>query len=435
MKIFERLMPLVLIVADIGIVALSIFLAYETREWLIEPNDIPLSKYLHFYPLYIVPVALFAYEGLYRYRYDFWQETRLVLQALLMAAIIVFAYLGLTRSVEHYSRFVILFSFFYMALLIPLQKRLVKWLFYHIGWWKKEAKLYGSDPFLKRTIFDNYYLGYVEADNGGDTVFVNAREIERVDEILKEEIRKHHELLFIPILKDFDLSQSKILEFFNIRTNLVLLKNRLASRANLLLKETVDKSLALVLFMLALPLMGAIALVIFLGDPGSPVLYRQRRLGKGGASFEVLKFRTMKKDGEKLLREYLRSNPQKALEWQRYKKLKGYDPRVTKVGKFLRMYSLDELPQLFNVLKGEMSLVGPRPYIPDELERLQEHKEIILSVKPGITGLWQVLGRNDLSFDERIEIDRWYVYNWSLWNDIVILLKTFRAVVDRHKAH
>ena len=435
MKLFKRIMPLILIIGDISMIALSITLAYKSREWFIEPNDIDLQKYLYFTPIYLVSVALFAYEGLYRYRYDFWQETKLILQGIALSALIVFSYLALTRSVEHYSRFVMIGAFFYMALLIPIQKRVLKWIFYHIGWWKREAKLYGKDSFLKKSIFENYYLGYVESKNGSQSVFVNARALkgDKVDEILKKEIRKHHELLFIPLLKDFNLSESKILELFNSRANLVLLTNRLASRSNLIIKNITDKTLAGLFFLAALPVMGVIASVLY-ATQGS-VLYRQKRLGEGGTTFEVLKFRTMKKDAQKLLEEYLRANPQKVLEWRTYRKLKGYDPRVTKIGKFLRQYSLDELPQLINVLKGEMSLVGPRPYIPQELAKLQEHKEIILSVKPGITGLWQVLGRNELSFEERIEIDRWYVYNWSLWSDIVILLKTFKTVLEKHKTY
>jgi len=398
-------MPFILALGDMVVIAIAILLAYKTRELLIEPNDIPLKKYITFFPLYIVPLFLFIYEGIYRYRYDFWQETKHILQAVFLAMTIVFAYLALTRNIEHYSRIVILSSFFYMGLLLPLEKRLLKWLFFKIGWWKKEAKLYGKDPFLEKKIFSNSYLGYIPCSQNANTVFLNARSIppSKVDTILKQEIRKHHEVIFISTLRDFNLAQSQILEFFNSRTNLILLTNRLENRGNLILKEVVDKFLAILITFLMLPLMGIISLLIFLSEPGAPIFYTQKRLGKEGKVFEVLKFRTMKVNSHTILQHYLKSNPKKQQEWLKYRKLRGYDPRVTKIGLFLRKYSLDELPQLINVIKGEMSLVGPRPYIPSELEKIKESKEIILSVKPGLTGLWQVLGRNNLSFEERVD--------------------------------
>ena len=117
-------------------------------------------------------------------------------------------------------------------------------------------------------------------------------------------------------------------------------------------------------------------------------------------------------------------------EWEQYKKLKSCDPRVTRVGKFLRKYSLDELPQFLNILKGDMSLAGPRPYIMEELKEVESLKSVILQVKPGITGLWQISGRSSLPFKERIKIDEYYIRNWSLWLDIIILLKTFRVTTS-----
>ncbi len=437
MQLFKKVMPFILMLGDMCIIAIAILLAYKSREILIELNDIPLKKYLTFFPLYVVPLFLFIYEGIYRYRYDFWQETKHILQALFLSMMIVFAYLALTRNIEHYSRFVILSSFFYMGLLIPFEKRFLKWFFFKIGWWKKEAKLYGKDPFLEKKIFSNPYLGYIPSSSCTKTVFLNARNIDpkKIDTILKKEIRKHHEVIFISTLKDFNLAQSQILEFFNFRTNLILLTNRLEDRGNLILKEVFDKFSAIVITILLLPLMGIISLIIFILEPTAPIFYRQKRLGKDGKVFEVLKFRTMKVNSDQILTQYLKEHPYKAKEWKVYKKIKGYDPRVTRVGIFLRKYSLDELPQLINVIKGEMSLVGPRPYIPSELEKIEEVKDIILSVKPGLTGLWQVLGRNNLSFEERLEIDRWYVYNWSLWGDLVILIKTFKAVFEKEKAH
>jgi undecaprenyl-phosphate galactose phosphotransferase len=138
-------------------------------------------------------------------------------------------------------------------------------------------------------------------------------------------------------------------------------------------------------------------------------------------------------DADKKLKEILEKDPQKKKEWETYWKLKD-DPRVTKIGKFLRKTSLDELPQIFNVLKGEMSLVGPRPYLPREWDYIKDESSIIHALPPGITGLWQVSGRNNEDYNYRIMMDCWYVKNWNLWLDIVILIKTIRAVIKREGA-
>ncbi len=202
-------------------------------------------------------------------------------------------------------------------------------------------------------------------------------------------------------------------------------------------KRLIDLSFGGILLFLSLPIMSLIAILIRVSDGGC-VIYKQRRLGLEGKEFTLYKFRTMKVNGEKELKEFLERNPEAAKEYKKYKKIKGNDPRVTTVGKFLRKFSLDELPQLFNVLKGDMSLVGPRPYLKEELfssEVNGEEREKILSVKPGITGLWQVSGRNELTFKERIRIDLKYVEKVSLKEDFKILLKTLFVVLKGKGAY
>ena len=202
-------------------------------------------------------------------------------------------------------------------------------------------------------------------------------------------------------------------------------------------KRLIDLSFGGILLFLSLPIISLIAILIKVSDEGC-VIYKQRRLGLEGKEFTLYKFRTMKVNGEKELKEFLERNPEAAKEYKKYKKIKGNDPRVTTVGKFLRKFSLDELPQLFNVLKGDMSLVGPRPYLKEELfssEVNGEEREKILSVKPGITGLWQVSGRNELTFKERIRIDLKYVEKVSLKEDFKILLKTLFVVLKGKGAY
>ncbi|MRJ03231.1 MAG: glycosyl transferase [Epsilonproteobacteria bacterium] len=436
MELFRRLTPLILIGADSITVSLSITLAYLSREWVIGPNDIPLSHYLTFV-LFYIPVALFAYSGLYRYRYDFWHETRIVAKSLLFSLLILLSFLALTRTIEEYSRYVIIVAFLLMSLLIPLEKRVVKWLLFRFGIWRKEAKFIGENSHIAQLLFNNSYLGYTPAVGGKyTTLFLSAPKLqgEGVEEILKREILNHHEILFIPTIQDFNLADSVIFEMIESRSNLILLKNRLASKYNLYLKSASDKVLGITITLLLSPLIILIALLIYLDDPRAPILYRQKRIGKGGQRFTFYKFRTMYPDARQRLRRYLKEHPEAQEEYLRYRKLKE-DPRITSIGHLLRRYSLDELPQLINVLKGDMSLVGPRPYMPSELKELKGYAPIILSVKPGITGLWQVSGRNNLTFQERIHIDLWYVYNWSLWKDLVILIKTVRATLSKEGAY
>lgn len=164
-----------------------------------------------------------------------------------------------------------------------------------------------------------------------------------------------------------------------------------------------------------------------------PIFLVQKRIGKNGKEFNFIKFRSMVLDADRILYEYLDQNEEARREFYKYRKLKN-DPRITKVGHFIRNTSLDEVPQFFNVLKGDMSLVGPRPYMPREKEDMGDMINTITMMKPGITGLWQVSGRSETTFKKRLEMDRDYYYNWSLKEDIKIILKTIKSCVLRKGA-
>jgi Undecaprenyl-phosphate galactose phosphotransferase WbaP len=193
------------------------------------------------------------------------------------------------------------------------------------------------------------------------------------------------------------------------------------------LKTGLDRVLALGALLPA-ALAGLVIAALIKATSRGPVLYSQPRVGERGRSFSMLKFRTMVSDAERALDSALHDNPALRHEWQAHRKLQK-DPRVTSVGAFLRKASLDELPQLINVLRGEMSLVGPRPVVEAELRRYGRDAELYEKVRPGITGLWQVSGRNDISYEERVQLDSWYVRNWSIWLDLDILLRTARVVL------
>ncbi len=189
-----------------------------------------------------------------------------------------------------------------------------------------------------------------------------------------------------------------------------------------LLKVCLNMLLTLVSGLLIFPLILVCALAIKLDSHG-PVFYGHTRIGKGRQHFTAWKFRSMYLDSDRILAEYLQAHPEMQEEWKQERKLKD-DPRITRVGKFLRRTSLDELPQLWNVLLGEMSLVGPRPIVDDEVPLYGDKFDLYLKVLPGITGLWQVSGRSDTTYNQRVKLDEYYVRNWSVWLDIYILTKT-----------
>lgn len=193
-----------------------------------------------------------------------------------------------------------------------------------------------------------------------------------------------------------------------------------------------NQTVAVLLLIALSPLMALVAALIWRRD-GAPILFAHYRVGKDGKLFRCLKFRTMLRNSEQLLADLLQNDPAARAEWEREQKLAN-DPRITGVGQFLRKTSLDELPQLFNVIRGEMSLVGPRPITVAELTRYGKVRWHYVSVRPGMTGLWQVSGRNNTTYDERVALDQRYVEQRSLVGDIGILFKTVRVVMLREGA-
>jgi len=194
-------------------------------------------------------------------------------------------------------------------------------------------------------------------------------------------------------------------------------------------KRAFDIMVASAILLFALPTMFFIAVVMFSTDRG-PILFSHERIGRNGKRFKCLKFRSMIVNSQEALRQHLEAKPQARAEWEATQKLRD-DPRITPLGRFLRSTSLDELPQLINVIRGEMSLVGPRPIVQDEVVRYAEQIEHYAAVRPGITGLWQVSGRSDVDYDQRVELDTLYVRQQSFLGDMVILVKTVKVVVMR----
>jgi Undecaprenyl-phosphate galactose phosphotransferase WbaP len=203
----------------------------------------------------------------------------------------------------------------------------------------------------------------------------------------------------------------------------VEIKHNLLNPWVLRIKRVFDLVTTVAVAALVSPLILVLALLVYLESRGGSVFFQDRRMGQDGRLFSCVKFRTMMPEAEELLQRLLEEDAELREEYIKYHKLRN-DPRITRIGRFLRKTSLDELPQLWNVLRGEMSLVGPRPYLPRESEEIGKTQNEILRVPPGITGLWQVSGRNHTSFSERVEMDAYYVRDWSIWLDLVLLART-----------
>lgn len=232
----------------------------------------------------------------------------------------------------------------------------------------------------------------------------------------------------LPVLAELKHSFGQQVLFLTVQ-------NKLANPLNRFVKELMDRILALIIFILISPLLLLISIIIKLDSPG-PVIFAHERVGKGGKKFKCLKFRTMYVNNEEILKKYFEQNPEAYEFFIQTGKILHYDPRITRVGRILRKLSLDELPQIINVLKGDMSLVGPRALIQSEVDRCAEYyMEWARYIKPGITGLAQIMGRANISHEDKNIISLWYMKNWSIWLDIVIILKTIVVVLKTEGAY
>ncbi len=236
----------------------------------------------------------------------------------------------------------------------------------------------------------------------------------------------------IPAMRGVPLYGTDMSHFFSHEVALLRVRNNLRRWPARLTKRLFDFCVAALLLVILSPLMLVIALLLML--EGGSVLFSHQRIGKNNRKFDCYKFRSMVPNAEQQLQQLLQHNPLLKAQWDKEHKLKD-DPRISRIGAFLRRTSLDELPQLLNVLKSEMSLVGPRPIVHEELQKYGLEKSYYLMVRPGMTGLWQVSGRNDVDYETRVYLDAWYVKNWSLWYDLAILFKTIKVVFAKRGAY
>ena len=265
-------------------------------------------------------------------------------------------------------------------------------------------------------------------DSGIKTVIITApgMDSERLESLVAKIQPLVRDILFVPDLMMLPLGHVGVEPFYTEKVFMLSIRNNLARRRNRLAKRIFDLVATICGGLLILPILLVIAILVGIDNKGR-IIFAHRRVGRKGKLFPCYKFQSMVSNAQERLEEYLAKNPEARKEWEESFKLTN-DPRVTKLGAFLRKTSLDELPQLWNVLMGDMSLVGPRPIVTKEIERYGDYIREYYMVPPGITGMWQVNGRSDTTYEERVAMDTWYVRNWSVWVDLVYLFKTIKTV-------
>lgn len=436
-------------------------------------SEIPLDRYLSVFTWISFAIIFLMYSyKLYKKEFkSYLPQIPVIAKSIFYSLLLFFLFTFFDRSTE-YSRLMIGYYIFFSFLFLILFRRLsFSYILslYARGIGVKRVLGVGIDKNacavinylmahkelgyqvagLLQDLLEGDYTGTLEAEVVGDlddfeaiiprldvqTVLISSRDKKRVREIIAYCEERGYEILLLPDILDLMISPVQVTTFTAIP--LIGFKETPLCGDQGKLKRLLD----LIGSGLGLIFLSPVFLLIMLAirlDDGGPVFFRQERLGVNGKRILLWKFRTMVVDAEERLEALLREDEELRLEYSTTLKLKN-DPRITKCGVWLRRFSLDELPQLINVFLGEMSLVGPRPYLErefkNELKESSGFKHYILLVPPGITGLWQVSGRSDVSPEERVRMDVYYINNWTLWLDIFLLLKTIPAVLARKGAY
>ena len=477
----RRLMETGLLLAlDLGAMLAAAAAAYGVRVGLLThythlfPPGLPSEMPSHAWWVAGTLLLVFARLGLYVKRQSYWREFETVVTGLAVAFLVVLAVVSLGQLVYEVSRTFLTLTWLFLVITVPFFRWAGKRWLARAGLWRRSVLVVGGGStgrLVATAIAHDVFLGYhvvgflgdgsaerngslpggpagearwlgplaaaekVMASTGARTVIVASPHTPGAD--LVRLVNRLHQsadaVLIVPDLPGIPVLGVETEHFFDHQLLLLRVKNNLSSPTNRALKRLFDFAGGLVLLLLASPVFLLAALAIKIDSPG-PVFFGHERVGRGKRLFRCRKFRTMVEDAQGGLAGLLEKDPELRREWAEDFKLRN-DPRVTRVGKLLRRTSLDELPQLINVLAGQMSLVGPRPIVREEMERFGDSLATYLWVRPGVTGLWQVSGRTETDYQRRVDLEAWYVRNWTLWLDITILLQTVSAVLRRRGAY
>ena len=458
------ILPFIVILSDYIAIILAETLTLKFCEYLMPQKfnlDIPLSYYYIWVP--IVFIFFLIYTGAHKRMIPFWEVIKNIFCANFYSTIIaIFILYLIHEDLRLISRLYIIILFVMTFICLCFVRQILVYICNYLNIFKEPVIVIGASKtaeslikyFNTNNCFGVNIVGIVEYGITTPYLEKNYYIIKNVSN-LKDYIRKIgiktviiaqpeinkqalvnlitdiqpvvKNILFIPDLSGTPIANLDIKRLYTEDVVLLNVRNNLAHKRNILIKRIFDFIVSLIICIPVIPIIVICAIWVKLDSKG-PIFYNAKRIGKNGKEFTCYKFRSMYINGDELLEKYLAKNPEAKKEWDEFQKLHDFDPRVTKAGKIMRKTSLDELPQILNVLKGEMSLVGPRPYLPREIKMIGQYMDIITSTVPGITGYWQVNGRSDVTFEGRLKMDNWYIRNWSIWIDMVLLLKTIKAV-------
>jgi Undecaprenyl-phosphate galactose phosphotransferase WbaP len=475
-KLKRILGPLSLVLTDICtlliIFKFSLFMRTEILPFFYSgfPADPPFKNMINLFWVAAVWLFFLFYEGLYTKRFSFWDEIEALIKVSFFATAAVFATISIGKVEETISRTLVILMGLFAVVVFPLIRIPMKRYLHKVGILNKRVLIIGASQAGQRIAQalakePNYgytivgflddgveiigrKIGNLKVHRGIDKIssyarrckvndiFIALPDAERVRarDLITNLQHKMDRVFYVPDMPGVVAAEASLVHFFHEQVFAFEIRNNMSRPFNVMMKRCVDIILAsAAIIILCIPFL-VLILIIRLDSKG-PAIFRQTRVGKAGRSFGCYKLRTMHIDADQRLGAIIASDAAIREEWECFRKLKN-DPRVTRVGKFLRSSSLDELTQLFNVLIGDMSIVGPRPVLQDEIDRYyKDMAGLCFSVPPGITGLWQVSGRNDKSYDHRVALDVWYVKNWHLWLDVVIILRTIRAILKADGAY
>ncbi len=461
-----------LVLTDFSAYIVSVVLAFFTRlmaEKMIGIIELQFNFGYFIFNLwwvFAVLMLIIISNGLYIKKMPFWLEARDIFKSNIVAFILVFAFVSISKSTDEISRLMVILIFGYAVILMITFRYIFKRVIYKEGNFNDSTiiigggteyqsilKMFNEEKNLALNIkgqvlmkegnnSDKDVLGIVDnverivKENNITVAIIIQSSIER--DMLSSLMGRLHislsKIILLPSSEGLALSNAVTVETLMNKLSYLEINNNIKSYINRVLKRSIDLFLCILSLPFIIPFFTIIAAVIMITSKGKP-FYTHARIGRNGRTINVIKFRSMYIDATERLKDILENNLEAKAEWESSYKLKN-DPRVTRVGNFLRKTSLDELPQILNVIIGDMSLVGPRPVIKEEIDKYyKEFATYYTCVRPGITGLWQVSGRSDTDYDYRISRDTWYVLNWSVWLDLTILFLTPTVVIKRKGAY
>ena len=455
----------IMIFFDFLMLMLSILVGFYLFLYINPTYDI--YKIYDYYPLIMFSPIIHYLFGLYKnVCYSIINDSKKLILSILTNFSFFATFMFLSKDGIEFSRLVFTFSLITSIIIFPFYRYYLRLILGRINSFRSNVIIFGSGKMASKIYKDlnlNRHIGlrpilFFDNDIKESTHIDNIPIVNNMmsaNEYI-EKYKARFGILAVPSMSIQE--QQKIIDFYADRFIQFIIipdffsipslwvdsidffgqlgfqiRHKLIIRRYIVLKRIFDFIVSFIGGICIFPLLAIIMIFIKLSSKG-PIIYSQKRIGQNGQKFNAYKFRSMIQNADKVLKHFLKNNELQRLEWERTQKLKN-DPRITWIGNILRKTSLDELPQLINVIKGEMSLVGPRPIVDDEIQKYDSNYNLYKRVKPGMTGLWQVSGRNNTTYKERIEFDCYYVRNWSLSLDLYILFRTVKVVLFREGAY